>query len=68
MKASGLENSEVVDFNGEVQRIARVNQYGLKDKLGRNGSAVDYPECQLLVIGEEDRQRIEQIIIDTLAL
>ncbi|HHA1273160.1 TPA: phage virion morphogenesis protein [Enterobacter mori] len=68
MKASGRENSAVVEFTSKVQRIARVHQYGLKDKPVRNSAAVDYPERQLLGISEDDRQRVEQIIIDTLAL
>lgn len=30
MKATGRENSAVVEFTGKVQRIAQVHQYGLK--------------------------------------
>jgi phage virion morphogenesis protein len=42
MKATGRENSAVVEFTGKVQRIARVHQYGLKDRPNANAQDVQY--------------------------
>lgn len=68
MKATGRENSAVVEFTGKVQRIARIHQYGLKDRPNPHTSDVQYAERQLLGISEDERQRIERIIIDALML
>ncbi|MCM7986963.1 phage virion morphogenesis protein, partial [Enterobacter hormaechei] len=48
MKASGRENGAVVEFTGKVQRIARVHQYGLKDRPNAHAQDVQYAERQLL--------------------
>ncbi|EPM3136515.1 phage virion morphogenesis protein [Cronobacter turicensis] len=66
MKATGSSDAAVVEFTGKVQRIAQVHQYGLKDKPGRNGKAVQYPARPLLGFDEDDRQVVEEIIISTL--
>ncbi|MHA1076744.1 phage virion morphogenesis protein [Enterobacter ludwigii] len=68
MEASGRENSAVVEFTGKVHRIARIHQYGLKDRPNPHTSDVQYAERQLLGISEDERQRIERIIIDALML
>lgn len=68
MKASGRNDNALVEFTGKVQRIARVHQYGLKDKPGRNSAVVDYPVRQLLGISEDEKVRVERIIIDALLL
>lgn len=67
MKASGDDSSAAVEFTGKVQRIARVHQSGLKDKPGRDSSAVQYPERQLLGFSDDDQQLVESIIIRYLA-
>ncbi|ELI9229931.1 phage virion morphogenesis protein [Yersinia enterocolitica] len=64
LKASGDTNEAVVEFTSKVQRIARVHQYGLKDKPGRNSTAVDYPERQLLGFSQSDINDIEALLID----
>ncbi|MCK7390115.1 phage virion morphogenesis protein [Enterobacter bugandensis] len=68
MKATGRENSAVVEFTGKVQRIAQIHHYGLKDRPNPHTSDVQYAERQLLGISEDERQRIERIIIDALML
>ncbi|EMM0835813.1 phage virion morphogenesis protein [Enterobacter ludwigii] len=62
MKASGRENSAVVEFNDKVQRIARVHQFGLKDRPGRHFQDVQYPKRQLLGINQNDRLLIEDLV------
>jgi len=63
MKASGRENSAVVEFTGKVQRIARVYQYGLKDRPNQHAKDVKYAERQLLGFSFSDKKLIEKLII-----
>lgn len=63
MKASGRENVAVVEFTGKVQRIARVHQYGLKDRPNAHAQDVQYAERQLLGFSSEDINRIENTIL-----
>ncbi|MDF2525553.1 MAG: phage virion morphosis protein [Enterobacter mori] len=67
MKATGRENSAVVEFTGKVQRIARVHQYGLKDRPNPHAKDVQYPERQLLGFSREDKQLVETLIIKHLS-
>ncbi|EMA4140233.1 phage virion morphogenesis protein [Cronobacter turicensis] len=67
MKATGSSDAAVVEFTGKVQRIARVHQYGLKDKPGRNGRAVQYPARPLLGFDEADQAIVKSMIIESLA-
>lgn len=66
MKASGRENSAVVEFTGKVQRIAKVHQYGLYDKPSHKTSKVKYEERKLLGFNEKTLRVIENIIISHL--
>jgi phage virion morphogenesis protein len=63
MKASGRENSAEVEFAGNVQRIARIHHYGLKDKSNQHGIVVKYSERQLLGFTSHDKQLIEELLI-----
>lgn len=63
MKATGRENSAVVEFTGKVQRIARVHQYGLKDQPTPHAKEVQYPERQLLGFDSVAIQLIEERIL-----
>jgi len=56
----------VVEFTGKVQRIARVHQYGLKDRPNAHAQDVQYAERQLLGFSQTDKQRIESIIVEYL--
>ena len=66
MKASGRENGAVVEFTGKVQRIARVHQFGLKDRPNAHAQDVQYAERQLLGFSQTDKQRIESLIVEYL--
>ncbi|QNQ23701.1 phage virion morphogenesis protein [Enterobacter roggenkampii] len=63
MKATGRENSAVVEFTGKVQRIAQVHQYGLKDRPNPHAQEVQYPERQLLGFDRVAIQLIEERIL-----
>ena len=67
MKASGRENSAVVEFTSKVQRIARVHQFGLQDKPSRNSNSVKYAERGLLGFDNASIQQVKKQIIMALA-
>lgn len=67
MKAKGSDNAAVVEFTGKVQRLARVHQYGLKDRPNRHSQEVQYPARPLLGFSRDDEQMIEDIIIQHLS-
>lgn len=62
MKATGSENSAVVEFTCKVQRIAQVHQYGLKDRPNSSSEDVQYPKRQLLGFRMEDNKLINEKI------
>ena len=67
MKATGRENSAVVEFTGKVQRIARVHQYGLKDRPSPSAQEIQYPERQLLGFSQVDEDNIKAVIVNFLS-
>ncbi len=67
MKASDRENGAVVEFTGNVQRIARVHQYGLKDRPNVHAQDVQYAERQLLGFSQADKQLVETLTIKHLS-
>ncbi|MEW4955400.1 phage virion morphogenesis protein, partial [Enterobacter cloacae subsp. cloacae] len=54
-------------FTGKVQRIARVHQYGLKDRPNANAKDVQYAERQLLGFNQADKQLVETLVIKLLS-
>ncbi|MEP8732941.1 phage virion morphogenesis protein [Enterobacter hormaechei] len=48
LKTAATADSASVQFDGKVQRIARVHHYGLRDRVRRNGPEVRYPARRLL--------------------
>jgi phage virion morphogenesis protein len=62
LKASGGNDTAVVEFTGKVQRIARVHHYGLRDKPGRNSKLVQYDTRPLLGLQNEDLAIVERVI------
>ena len=63
MKASGLTDAAVVEFNGKVQRIANIHQFGLKDRPGPHSREVNYPERQLIGFSYDDVNQVEMLIV-----
>ncbi|PVZ85495.1 phage virion morphogenesis protein [Serratia sp. S1B] len=62
LKTTASVNSASVQFVGQVQRIARVYHYGLRDRVSRKGRKVKYAERRLLGVNGE----VEAITRDTL--
>ncbi|MBT1841527.1 phage virion morphogenesis protein [Enterobacter hormaechei subsp. xiangfangensis] len=63
MKATGRENSAVVEFTGKVQRIAKIHQYGLKDRPNQYVQKIQYPVRQLLGINKSEKDKLESVIL-----
>lgn len=53
LKATAGSDSASVQFEGKVQRIARVHHYGLRDRVSRNGPELRYTERRLLGINSK---------------
>ena len=54
MKARGDINAVTVGFTGRISRIARVHQYGLKDRAERGAPDVRYEQRAVLGFTEAD--------------
>ncbi len=66
MKTQASPNEAVIEFAGNVQRMARVHHYGLRDRPSHKGKEVQYEARPLLGINEQEIKIIEDLI--TLAL
>ena len=62
MKATGGKNSALVEFIGKAQRIARIHQYGLKDRPSPYVQEVQYQVRQLLGVNKFEKDKTERII------
>lgn len=54
LKARGDGNAISVGFTGRVARIARVHQYGLRDRAERGAPEVKYAQREVLGLTEKD--------------
>lgn len=66
MKANASPNEAVIEFAGNVQRMARVHHYGLRDRPSRKGKEVLYEARPLIGISGKDMQMIEDEIMAAL--
>lgn len=67
LKATAHGDTAVVGFFGNVARIARTHQRGLRDRVSRDGVVIEYPQRELLGFTEADRELIRDTLIDHLA-
>lgn len=63
MKATERDDTAVVEFTSKVQRMAKVHQYGLRDKPGPKSPMVKYPARELLYFSGEDKDAIYKLIV-----
>ena len=63
LKAQGSEQAVTVGFTGRVARIARVHQYGLKDRAERGAPDVRYAKRELLGLTQIDLETVRDLII-----
>lgn len=68
LKATTTPAGAVVSFIGQVEAIARVHQYGLRDKVNRRRNLeVQYAQRRLLGITSTDEDMIRDLVIEHLA-
>jgi phage virion morphogenesis protein len=62
LKAQANANQAEVFFTGQVQRLARVHHYGLRDKVNQRGTQVKYTARPLLGITINSESEIKDIL------
>lgn len=68
LKAAATADSASVEFAGQVQRIARVHHYGLRDRVSRKGGKVRYAERRLLGITRKASMDLRDILYGSMTL
>lgn len=63
LKARGTAAEATAAFAGRISRIARVHQYGLRDRAERGAPDVQYAQRELLGLTEEDREQVRSLIL-----
>lgn len=66
LKIRATTSEAIVQFRGKDARIARVSQYGLRDRVAPDGPTVRYPRRVLLGFTDADRQLIEDLLMEQL--
>jgi phage virion morphogenesis protein len=66
MKTQASPNEAVIEFAGNVQRMARVHHYGLRDRPSLKGKEVLYEARPLLEIDAKEHGFIEDLIMKIL--
>lgn len=66
MKTQASPDEAAIEFAGNVQRMARVHHFGLRDRPSRYGKEVQYEARPLLGINEIDLQMIERVVTQAL--
>lgn len=66
LKTSGSTGAASVSFMGRTARLARVHQYGLRDRPGRNSPPVEYASRELLGFTDADRELIRDRLLEHL--
>lgn len=67
MRMASRPNAAEVGFAGRVARIARVHQYGERDRVFPGGPIHDYAQRELLGFSESDRRFIRDRLMHHLA-
>ncbi|MGP9666001.1 phage virion morphogenesis protein [Halomonas sp. AOP22-C1-8] len=58
LKATNQGDTAVVGFFGNVARLTKTHQYGLRDRVSRDGPRVEYAQRELLGFTAQDREHI----------
>lgn len=67
LKSSANADGAVIKFSRDVQRIAKVHQEGLRDKVNKTGLEATYPARQLLGITATEETLLLPLITNHLA-
>lgn len=63
LKVQGDGNAVSVGFTGRIARIARVHQYGLKDRAERDAPEIRYDKREVLGFTEADLNLIRDSLL-----
>lgn len=65
LKTGANANEAWIGFVGRIAAIARVHQYGLKDKVSRlkNAPEVQYPQRELLGLTDDEREDLLDLVM-----
>ncbi|WP_148716689.1 phage virion morphogenesis protein [Chitinolyticbacter meiyuanensis] len=63
LKQRADADGAVIEFTGRVLRVARVHQFGLRDRVRRNGPEADYPQRQLLGFTEAEERMVLDLVL-----
>lgn len=66
LKATTQGDTAVVGFFGSIARIARTHQYGLRDRVSKNGTTIEYARRELIGFTPSDRELVRDLLIDHL--
>ncbi|ORM86835.1 phage virion morphogenesis protein [Pantoea deleyi] len=64
MKTQASPNEAVIEFAGNVQRMARVHHYGLRNRPSRKGKEVQYELRRSLCFNHDHYEAITNCLID----
>lgn len=67
LKTASSADASVLHFTRQVERMARVHQEGLRDRVESNGPVVQYPARELLGLADADVDRIADVVLDHLS-
>lgn len=67
LKVRGDSNAVTVGFTGRIARIARVHQFGLRDRAERGAPEVRYEERKILGFNDDTIQLIRDILLNHLS-
>jgi phage virion morphogenesis protein len=67
LKTVASADSASVEFVGQVQRIARIHHYGLRDRVSRRAPEVRYAERKLLGFDKESKELVSNYLISAIA-
>ncbi|EPH3179672.1 phage virion morphogenesis protein [Citrobacter braakii] len=67
LKTAASADSASVQFDGQVQRIARVHHYGLRDRVSRRGPEMRYAERRLLGLNDKINKMCTDLLIQWLS-
>ncbi|MCY1309190.1 phage virion morphogenesis protein [compost metagenome] len=63
LKLQSSADRIAIGFLGRTARLARVHQYGLRDRPGRRAAEVQYSQRELLGFSEVDLERVRDLLM-----
>lgn len=64
LKAGSDPDGLWVGFTGRAAKIARIHQYGLRDRVTKTGPEAQYPQREILGLSLDERQALLAMLVD----